>query len=102
VVIGNLHHSVQQELVAEETERMGHKIRNLWNIRHTVNGSSLSLFFRDIESSYSNSEIYDNETYTTRESKLSLLTRSKIIYHNARYTELSSIPRGTAHTDQDA
>jgi hypothetical protein len=41
VVIRNLHHSVQQELVREEIERMRHKITNLWNIRHRVTGNPL-------------------------------------------------------------
>jgi hypothetical protein len=48
VVIRNIHHSVQQELVREDIERMGHKIRNLWDIRHRVSGNPLSLFFLDI------------------------------------------------------
>jgi hypothetical protein len=60
VVIRNLHHSVQQELVTEELERMGHKIRNLWNIRHRVTGYPLSLFL-DIEPVAKNSEIYHTE-----------------------------------------
>jgi hypothetical protein len=61
VVIRNLHHSVQQELVREDTERMGHKITKLWNIRHTVTGSPLSLLFLDIEPAANNSEIYHKE-----------------------------------------
>jgi hypothetical protein len=58
VVIKNLHHSVQQELVREDIEQMGHKIRNLWNIRHRVTGIPLSLFILDIEPAANNSEIY--------------------------------------------
>jgi hypothetical protein len=49
VVIRNLHHPVQQELVKEEIKRMGHKIRNFWDIRRMVTGYPLSLFFLDIE-----------------------------------------------------
>jgi hypothetical protein len=48
VVIRNLHHSVQQQLVREEIERKGHKIGNLWNIRHRVTVKPLPLFL-DIE-----------------------------------------------------
>jgi tRNA G37 N-methylase Trm5 len=40
----HLHHSVSQELLREEIERMGHKIRNLWNSRHRVTGKPLPLF----------------------------------------------------------
>jgi hypothetical protein len=61
VVIRNLHHSVQQELVREDIERMEHKIRNLWNIRHRVSGNPLSLFFLDIEPAANNSEIFHIE-----------------------------------------
>jgi hypothetical protein len=84
----NLHHSLQQELVTEDTERTGHKIINLWNFRHSVTGNPFS----------SNNEIYHIKNI---ESKLSLPTKSKIIFHNARDAKRTSIPRGTAHTDQD-
>jgi hypothetical protein len=56
----NLHHSVQQEFVREDIEEMGHKIRNLWNIRHRVIGNPLLLFL-DIEPAANNSEIYHIE-----------------------------------------
>jgi hypothetical protein len=56
VVIRTLHHSVLQKLVREDIERMGNKIRNLWNIRHRVTGYPLSLFF-DVEPTTNNSEI---------------------------------------------
>jgi hypothetical protein len=45
----------------EDTEIMGHKIRNLWNFRHRVTGSPLSLFFLDIEPAANNNEIYHTE-----------------------------------------
>jgi hypothetical protein len=61
VVIRNLRHSVQQELVTEEIESMGYKIRNLWNIRHRVTGNPLSLLFLDIEPAANNNEIYHTE-----------------------------------------
>jgi hypothetical protein len=37
---------------------MGHKIRNLRNIRHRVTGYTLSLFFLGVEPAANNSEIY--------------------------------------------
>jgi hypothetical protein len=61
MLIRNLHHSVQQELVWEDTERMGHKIRNLWNFRHMETGKTLSLFFLDIEPAANNSELNNIE-----------------------------------------
>jgi hypothetical protein len=58
VVNRNLHHSVQQDLLREDIERMGHKIRNLWSIRHKITGCPFSLFFLDIEPAANNNEIY--------------------------------------------
>jgi hypothetical protein len=40
---------------------MGHKIRNLWNIRHRFSGNTLSLFFLEIEPAANNSDIYHAE-----------------------------------------
>jgi hypothetical protein len=45
----------------EDSERMGHKIRNLWNIRHEVTGYPLSFFSLDIEPAANNSELYHIE-----------------------------------------
>jgi hypothetical protein len=52
---------VQQELVRVDIERMGHKITNVWNIRHRVAVNPLSLVFLDIEPAANNSEIYHLE-----------------------------------------
>jgi hypothetical protein len=38
VVIRNLQHPVQQEMVREDIEQMGQKSRNLWNMKHRVTG----------------------------------------------------------------
>jgi hypothetical protein len=75
---------VQQELVIEDIERMEHRIRNLWNIRHRVSGNSLSLFFLDIETAANNSEIYHTEYLQNMRVKIEPPHRSKIIYRNAR------------------
>jgi hypothetical protein len=61
VVIINLHHSAQQELVRQDIERIRHKFRNVWNSRHRVTGDPLSLFFLNIEPAANNSEIYEVE-----------------------------------------
>jgi hypothetical protein len=101
VLTGNVHHSLQQEIVREETERKGHKIRNFWNIRRRVTGKLLLLFFLNIETA--GNMIYTTKnSYKTRNSKLSLLTKSKIIYRNARGVKRTSIPRVAAHADRDA
>jgi heat shock protein HspQ len=49
---------VQEELVREKIESIGHKMTSLWNFRHRVIGYRLSLFFLDIEPAVNNSEIY--------------------------------------------
>jgi hypothetical protein len=52
--------------VGEDIERMGHKMRNLWSIRHRVTGYTLSVFFLDIEPAANNSGIYHIEYLQTR------------------------------------
>jgi hypothetical protein len=86
----------------EDIERMWRKIRNVLKIRHMVSGNPLSLYFLDIEPAANNSEIYHVEYLKNMKSKLSHLTERKIIYHNASDVELTSTPRRTAHTEQDA
>jgi hypothetical protein len=80
---------------------MGHKIRNLWNIRHRVNGYHLSLFL-NIEPADNNNEKYNIEYLQNIRVQIRLLTKSKIIYSNARDVKRTSIPRGMAHTARDA
>jgi hypothetical protein len=80
MVIRHLHRSVQQELVREDIERMGHKIMNLCNISHRVIGNSLSPFL-DTEQAAIRVKCTCNtqNIYKITESKLSHLTKSKII-----------------------
>jgi hypothetical protein len=94
VVIRNLHHSVQQELVREDTERMGHKIINLWNIRHRVTGNPLSFFFLDTEPAANNSEICHIEFQQNMRVKIERPLQKKIIYHNARDLKRTFTQRG--------
>jgi hypothetical protein len=101
-VIRNLHHSLQQELVRENIERIGNKIRNIWNIRQRVTDNSLSLFILAIEQTTNNKEIYHIEYLQNVRVQIQPQHQSKIIYHNARDAKRTSTQRGTAHTDQDA
>jgi hypothetical protein len=99
VVIRNLHRSVQQELVREDTGRMRHKIINVCNIRHRVIGNSLSPFLA-VEQAAIRMKCNTENIYKISEPKLSHLTKSKIIrvYNNARDAKRTSKPRVTAHT----
>jgi hypothetical protein len=81
---------------------MGHKIRNLWNIRHRVTGYRLSLFFLDIEPAAKNSEVYHIEYLQNMRVQIEPLHQKQIIYHNARDAKRTSTLRGTARTDQNA
>jgi hypothetical protein len=62
VVIRYIHYSIEQENLINEIEAYGHKVRNLWNIKHRVTRRPLSLFFVDLEPAGNNKEIY-NITY---------------------------------------
>jgi hypothetical protein len=94
VVIRNLHHSVQQDLLREDIERMGHKIRNLWNIRHTVTGYPLSLFL-DVEPAAHNNEIYhteylqnmrvQTETSHQKQNNIQQCKRCQVYFHTKGY-----------------
>jgi hypothetical protein len=61
VVIRNIRHSVEQELLREGIERMGHKIRKYESSDTGSLTTPLSLFFLDIEPAANNSEIYYTE-----------------------------------------
>lgn len=60
---------------------MGHKIKNLWNIKHTVTGYPLSLFLHVEPTTAKYTAL---NIYKVWECKFSQLTESKIIYHNSR------------------
>jgi hypothetical protein len=52
---------MQQELVREDIGRMGHKIRNAWNITHRITGNLLSFLFLGTEPAAYNNEMYHTE-----------------------------------------
>jgi hypothetical protein len=87
---------VQQELLRDDIEIVGHNIRNLWNISHRV-----TLLPR-YHTSSQQSEIYHKEYLQNMRVQIEPPHQSKIIYHNARDAKRTSAPRGTVHTDEDA
>jgi len=59
VVLRNLHHSIPPNDIQAELETLGHKVRNVLNIRHRVTKESLPLYFVDLEHHDNNKSIYD-------------------------------------------
>lgn len=59
VVIRNIHPTVKPEQIEGELANMGHKVRNVMNVRHRVNKTPLPLFFVDLEPAHNNKEIYN-------------------------------------------
>jgi hypothetical protein len=59
VVLRNLHHSIPPNEIQAEIETLGHKVRNVLNIRHRVTKEPLPLYFVDLEPQDNNKSIYD-------------------------------------------
>lgn len=59
VVIKNLHYSTNINEIKEEIENLGHKVRNIINIRHKITKQPLSMFFVDLEPNTTNKFIYE-------------------------------------------
>jgi hypothetical protein len=74
VVIRHLHHSFPPHEIQAELETLGHKIRNVLNIRHRVTKEPLPLYFVDLEPQDNNKSIYD----------LQLLCNMKIVVEPPR------------------
>ena len=74
VVIRNLHHSLPLHDIKAEIEALGHKVRNILNIRHRVSKEPLPLYFVDLEPQDNNQSIYD----------LQLLCNMKIVVEAPR------------------
>ena len=59
VVFRHLHHSIPPHEIQAELEALGHKVRNVLNIRHRVTKEPLPLYFVDLEPQDNNKSIYD-------------------------------------------
>jgi len=74
VILRILHHSIPPNEIQAELESLGHKIRNVLNIRHHVMKEPLPLYFVDLEPQDNNKYIYE----------LQLLCNMKIVVEAPR------------------
>jgi hypothetical protein len=58
MVIKYLNHSVNTKEIENQLTQMGHKVRNVINVRHRVTKQPVNLFFADLEPAGNNKEIY--------------------------------------------
>lgn len=58
VVLRNMHYSSDTEDIKDELNRLGHKVVNIWNIKHRQNKNPLSLFTIELEPRENNKDIY--------------------------------------------
>jgi hypothetical protein len=91
-------HLMQQELVREKLKKLATKLEifGISDTRSLAIHSSCMLNQQPITMKFMTLNIHK-----TWESKLSFLTKNKIIYCNARDIKHTPIPKGTVHTDQD-
>lgn len=59
VVVKNLHFSTPTNLIKDEIEKKGHKVRNILNIRSKFTKKPLSMFYIDLEPNKNNMEIFN-------------------------------------------
>lgn len=78
VVLKNFHPSSELEPLKNELQQLGHQVINIWNIKHRVTKSPLSMFFIDLQTKENNKEIYD----------IKLLQNCVVQFHNRALTEL--------------
>jgi len=74
VVLRNLYHSIPPYEFQAELKTLGHKVRNVLNIRYRVTKEPLLLYFVDLEPQDNNKSIYD----------LQLLCNMKIVVEAPR------------------
>lgn len=61
VVIKHLHNSIPTAEIASELNTLGHKVRNIINVRHRATKQPLNLFFVDLEPANNNKDVYNIE-----------------------------------------
>ena len=59
VVIKHLHYTTDIHEIKRELSALGHKVRNITNLRHRQTKDPLNIFFIDLEPAYNNKEIYN-------------------------------------------
>lgn len=57
-VIKKLHYSTPTVLVKDEIEKLGHKVRNIMNIKSRISKEPLPMFYLDLEPQANNKDIY--------------------------------------------
>jgi hypothetical protein len=48
--------------IAAELTQLGHRVRNIINVKHRTTKEPLNTFFVDVESAANNKEVYNSET----------------------------------------
>ena len=59
VVLRNLRHSIDQDVIKDEFQVLGHTARNVLNIRHRLTKVPLPVYFVDLEPYDNNKSIFD-------------------------------------------
>lgn len=58
VVLKGIHYSTPIEEITNSITQLGHKVRNIYNVKSRINKQPLSMFFVDLEPNDNNKEIY--------------------------------------------
>jgi hypothetical protein len=61
-VLKYLHHSTDVEDIRQEKHDLGHKVRNIINVHHSITKEPLNLFFVDLESAGNTKNTYNGST----------------------------------------
>jgi hypothetical protein len=62
IVIKHMHHTINTQEIAAELTQLGHRVRNIINVKHRTTKEPLNTFFVDLEPAANNKEIYNIET----------------------------------------
>jgi hypothetical protein len=71
-----MHYSINPEDIKNEIARLGHKVSNIWNVKHFLTKQPLSMFFIDLLPATNNKNIYNVE----------FLQQSKILFEPPRHS----------------